>query len=73
MVTEVKRFKANDGQVFKTEKEAEDHEKILALQEWYEEHKLSGSTYGSSVSWDDFIDWLIDHRDEAKAILKLYK
>lgn len=65
----VTKYEAKDGTIFDTEAVALAHDKLDALGEWYEDNKLYGMSEGSRIDWDDFLEWVQQHKDKLKEII----
>ena len=65
----VDRYKAVDGEEFKTEAECLNHETIVNLKQIYEEEKLYGLFEGCRIEADDFFEWVEANLDLVKKII----
>lgn len=63
------KYEANDGTIFDTEAAALAHDNLDVLGEWYEDNKLYGMSAGSRIDWEDFIEWVQQHKDKLKEII----
>lgn len=68
----VEIFKTEDGRFFESRAEAERHEEIHELAEWYEENKLYGNYDGCRIDWLDFLSWLEENKTKVREILSLF-
>ena len=66
----VTKYESNDGSLFATEEEAQLKDKIDSFKEWYDENKLYGSSEGCKIEWEDFVEWLMEHKDTIMFFLK---
>lgn len=66
----ITQYTTSDGQKFFNKEEAENHNEFIKLMEWYEENKLSGRNYGSSIYWEDLFDWFCENKQQVRKILK---
>jgi hypothetical protein len=58
----VEKYETEDGRVFDTAREASQYESLLALESWYEDNKLYGSSDGCRIDWENFRDWFLEHQ-----------
>ena len=66
----VTKYESNDGSLFATEEEAQLKDKIDSFKDWYNENRLYGSSEGCKIDWEDFVEWLIEHKDTIMTLLK---
>ena len=65
----VEMYEANDGSIHYTEKEAKNRDKLLELEEWYEENKLFGRFDGCKIEWEDLIEWISENKEIVQELL----
>ena len=65
---EIISYRTEDGKLFESKDECLEHEKILAIKQFFEEMFNKHSTY-DSVNEDDFINDILTKRSILKVIL----
>jgi hypothetical protein len=69
MAKEVTSYEANDGSLFKTEREAKEHEFKKALEDWFKANVEYNPTL--STNRTAYFDKIMEKRQELLAIFKL--
>jgi hypothetical protein len=72
----VEKFEAYDGKTFETRANAEMHERLLKIREWYDENAIYSPYamgHAEVVDFDDLLEWLGDHQKVVKEILVILK
>ena len=64
-------FRAKDGKLFQSEKEALQYELVKDFRDNYYENRLFGNYAGSYVEANDLIDWVKDNKDFVLALLSV--
>lgn len=69
----VTKYEASGGTLFDTIEEAEAHEELFSMEEWYEKNKLYGNSDGCRIEFDSFLEWLRYNKAEIIKIIKAIK
>ena len=62
MIKEIVALMTDDGMIFTDVKAAQEHQKLLDFDAWYEDHQLYGLYAGSRVTAEDMKTWLTENR-----------
>ena len=63
-------YKTDDGKIFEKFGRACFHEKMLRLEQWYEDNKLPGTYEGCRIEWENFRDWFLENRNVLREVLR---
>lgn len=61
--TKITAYQTDDGQIFSNVTDATNHQNMLEFEQWYNNNKLYGRYEGSTIEFEEFIQWFKEHKE----------
>jgi len=56
-------YQTEDGKIFSDVKDATNHQNLLEFENWYNANKIYGRYEGCKIEFEEFVQWLKEHKD----------